>query len=135
MPAPKYPADFRSYLRDVSAKIRALRDELGLTTEEAAAAADEMSPGYWGLVERAVKQPSLQSLFRFAKALGVEVGDLVAVGRGTPALMVKSRHRQINDALNESTAGQARAIAACAKAILALKDDPDLTGTGTKPKR
>jgi len=117
----KYDKAFRDYLRDVGGKIRSLRDELGLTTEQAAERAG-MSAGYFGIVERGVKQPSLQSLFRFAEALGVEVADLVTVGPAAPQLVAKSRHRQVDQLLDQATPAEAKAIANCAKAILALRE-------------
>lgn len=130
----KYDKAFRAYLADIGAKIRSLRDDLGLSTEEAAGKAG-ISTGYWGLVERAAKQPSLQSLFRFAAALGVDVADLVAVGIARPAVLAKSRHRAVDHLLDQATPGQAKAIAACARAILAMKDDPDLTDSAARARR
>jgi transcriptional regulator with XRE-family HTH domain len=123
----KYDKGFREYLRDVGSKIRSLRDEQGLTTEQAAERAG-MSAGYWGICERGSKQPSLQSLFHFAQALGVDVADLVAVGPAAPGVVAKSRHRQLDQMLEAATAVQTRAILACAKAILSLSDQPDPAG-------
>lgn len=130
MAEPKYDKPFRDYLRDIGSRIRALRDELGLTTEQAAGAAD-MSPGYWGLVERAAKQPSLQSLFKFAKALKVDVSDLVNVGAARSTLITKARGRRLDQILEESTPEQTKAILVCAKAISALKAD---AGLGKSPR-
>lgn len=121
-PSNKYDPAFRDYLRDIGSKIRALRDDRGLNTEEAAERAG-MSSGYWGLVERAVKQPSLQSLFFFASALAVDVSDLVCVGRAAPQLLRKSRLRRIVAAIAEAPPAKAKAIEICAKAILALREE------------
>lgn len=120
MPGPKYDKLFREYLRDIGSKIRSLRDDRGLSTEQAAERAG-MSPGYFGIVERGIKQPSLQSLFRFADALGVEVADLVAVGPATPGLVRKSRHRQLEEILSNATASQAKAMVTCCRAILTVQ--------------
>lgn len=122
---------FRAYLRDIGAKIRTLRDDQGLTTEQAAERAG-MSPGFWGLVERAIKQPSLSSVFRFAEALDVEVVDLVAVGRASPRMLAKSRRGQLDKILDEATPGQVQAIVTCAKAILRLGEDPRLVPTSSR---
>jgi len=121
VPQNKYDKAFRDYLRDIGAKIRALRDEIGLTTEQAAHEAN-LSPGYWGIVERGVKQPSLQSLFRFAKALKVEVADLVSVGPATPGLITKNRTHQVDDLFDSASPTQIQAMLTCCRAILSLKD-------------
>src|SRR5690606_36147921 len=114
----KHDKSFREYLRDVGGKIRALRDDLGLSTEEAAERAG-MSPGFWGLVERAAKAASIKSLFRFAEALGVEVSDLVTVGVARPDALAKSRHRQLEQVLDRATPAQVKAMVLCCRAILA----------------
>lgn len=120
MPEPKYEKPFRDYLRDVGSRIRALRDELGLTTEEAAAAAG-MSPGYFGIVERGAKQPSLQSLFGFAKALGVSVADLVGIGIAGQQVIARSRRGRLDQAFEDASPAELKAMVHCCQAILNLR--------------
>lgn len=130
----KHDKSFREYLRDVGGKIRALRDDLGLSTEEAAERAG-MSPGFWGLVERAAKAASLKSLFRFAAALDVDVADLVAVGMARSDVVAKGHLRQVERLVADATPAQAKVMVTCCRAILALREKPVVNGSVTKTPR
>jgi len=64
----------------VGAEIRRLRDAAGLSTRELAAAAG-MSQPFLSQIERGASAPSMASVYRLARALGVRPGDLLpAVG-------------------------------------------------------
>ena len=64
------------YRRTVGQQIRAYRKEAGLTQEKLAEKAG-LSYKYLGEVERGVVNVSLDSLMRLAKALKLNVADLV----------------------------------------------------------
>lgn len=70
--------EFRAFLLELGSRIRRLRQDVDLTIE-AASERGGMHPSYWSQVERAVKMPSIQSLFRFSAALNVSVADLLAL--------------------------------------------------------
>lgn len=64
-------------LRDtVSANIRRLREKSGKTKAELCRSID-MSRRFWDDLENGTKEPSVTTLQRIAKALDVEVGDLL----------------------------------------------------------
>ena len=62
----------------VAGNVRKLRTGLGKSIQGAAESVD-MSRSYWMEVEKGEKDPSTATLERMAKALGVTVGELVAV--------------------------------------------------------
>ena len=77
MSDPSLDADLGSV---VGAEIRRLRDAAGLSTRELAAAAG-MSQPFLSQIERGASAPSMASVYRLARALGVRPGDLLpAVG-------------------------------------------------------
>jgi transcriptional regulator with XRE-family HTH domain len=61
----------------IGGRIRARRQKLGLTLQEVADAAG-ISPGYQSLVERDKAVPTLTTLARIARALGVRIDHFVA---------------------------------------------------------
>lgn len=63
--------------RRVGANIRRLRKAQGLSQEELAHRA-EMHRTFVSQVERAVKSPTLETLDKIARGLGVPLSDLVA---------------------------------------------------------
>jgi transcriptional regulator with XRE-family HTH domain len=63
--------------RRVGANIKRLRKAQGLSQEELAHRA-EMHRTFVSQIERAVKSPTLESLDRLAKALGVPLAEVVA---------------------------------------------------------
>ncbi len=60
----------------VGGEIRRLRDAAGLSTRELAAAAG-MSQPFLSQIERGASTPSMASVYRLARALGVRPGDLL----------------------------------------------------------
>jgi len=64
----------------VGERIRALRKEAGLTIEKAASKA-AMDPVYWGRVERAEKNITMDTVERMLQALGSEPVELFSVGK------------------------------------------------------
>ena len=62
----------------IGQRIRALRKSQGLTQEQLAEAAS-LSPPFVSHIERAVKLPSLHSLFAIAGVLGVGLDQLVGI--------------------------------------------------------
>jgi transcriptional regulator with XRE-family HTH domain len=58
-------------------KLRARREELGLTQEQAAKAAGMSSRQAWNNVESGRQSPTLETLDRIAKALKMKARDLV----------------------------------------------------------
>ena len=57
-------------------RVRRLRETAGLTIEQASSQG-ELSPGFWGDVERYKKEPGLNSIVSIAKGLGVSASNLL----------------------------------------------------------
>jgi transcriptional regulator with XRE-family HTH domain len=72
--------DFTVQIEAFGRKVRALRQELGLTIEELAERA-ELSPNHVSAVERGKKNPGLETIHALAGALGVSADVLVNGGR------------------------------------------------------
>lgn len=64
-------------LRAFGLNVRRYREASGLTQERAGEKAD-LDPTYISGIERGVRNPSLLSICRIAKALGVSTSELVA---------------------------------------------------------
>ena len=62
-------------LRAFGLNVRKRREAAGLTQEQAGEKAD-LDPTYISGIERAVRNPSLLSICRLAKALGISVSEL-----------------------------------------------------------
>ncbi|MFT4307537.1 MAG: XRE family transcriptional regulator [Microbacterium sp.] len=82
-PAVRSPADPDESARVLGARIRALRQERGLTLTQAAADA-ELSHSFLSQVERGLERLSMASLFRIARALGTTQQDLLTHDAQTP---------------------------------------------------
>ena len=67
-------------LTQVGSRIRALRQVKGLS-QEVLAEKSSLHRTYVGGVERGLRNPSLKSLNRIAKGLGVDVGELFRTGK------------------------------------------------------
>ncbi len=63
-------------LRAFGLNVRKRRESRGLTQESAGEKAD-LDPTYISGIERGVRNPSLLSICRLAKALGISVSELV----------------------------------------------------------
>jgi transcriptional regulator with XRE-family HTH domain len=61
----------------IGARIRQLRDEMGLTMEQLAYESELSSKGHLSNIERGLVRPTAHTLGVLAERLGVEIGDLV----------------------------------------------------------
>jgi transcriptional regulator with XRE-family HTH domain len=59
-------------------RLRSLRVAADLSIERASELGD-ISPGFWGEVERNIKEPCLESLYGFAQGLGITVPILLTI--------------------------------------------------------
>jgi transcriptional regulator with XRE-family HTH domain len=59
-----------------ASRLRALRDSVDLSIEEASERGG-LSATFWGSVERMVQEPCLNSIFGFAKGLGIATSTLM----------------------------------------------------------
>lgn len=75
-------------------RLRELREAQGLTQEHLAAAAGGMSRAFLGALERAEKVPGLETMDRLARALGVDVVDLLQPDDRTRAVRNKTSPEQ-----------------------------------------
>lgn len=66
-------------MRRLGRAIRALRDEAGLTQEEAAGRA-QLDPKHWQELEAGRTNPTVATLVAVARALEVTLGDLFDAG-------------------------------------------------------
>lgn len=117
--------EFREFLLELGARIRRLRQDLDLTIE-AASGRVEMHPSYWSQVERAVKMPSMQSLFKFSTALKTTVSDLLDL-ESTPRPDAASR--ELDHILRDAAPKHARTVLETARMIMSLP------GAREKPAR
>ena len=108
--------DFREFLRDLGAKVRRLRQDLDLTIE-AASERVGMHPSYWSQVERSVKMPSIQSLFKFSVALNVSVADLLTLD-STPRPDAVAR--ELGQILRGAAPKHAKTVIETARSIMNL---------------
>ena len=108
--------EFREFLQELGARIRRLRQDLDLTIE-AASERVEMHPSYWSQVERAVKMPSLVSIFKFATALNVSVADILTLD-STPRPDAVAR--ELGTILKGAGPKHARTVVETARLIMAL---------------
>jgi transcriptional regulator with XRE-family HTH domain len=79
--------------RKLGARIRQLREEVGLTQEKLAWDCD-LSKGYMSRVEAGRHVPALEVLARIADRLGCELADLVALDLSNPRLAALERTRR-----------------------------------------
>lgn len=108
--------EFRGFLEELGARIRRLRQDLDLTIE-AASERVEMHPSYWSQVERAVKMPSIQSLFKFATALKTTVSELLDLD-STPR--PDAAARELGHILRGAAPKHARTVLEAARLIMSL---------------
>lgn len=122
--------EFREFLQELGARIRRLRQDLDLTIE-AASARVEMHPSYWSQVERAVKMPSLVSIFKFATALKVTVADILTL-ESTPRPDAVAR--ELGAILKGAAPKHARTVVETARLIMALPGARE-AGAATRTSR
>ncbi len=70
--------EYQAYNRKVGERIKELRRDKNLSQEEFAAEVG-LSRSYLSLLETAKQDPSLSTLFRVAKVLGLSVSELLEV--------------------------------------------------------
>jgi transcriptional regulator with XRE-family HTH domain len=67
---------YENLLKQIAHNIKAQRDVLGISQEELAHRYDGASPRYIQMLESGTNSPSLHTLLKTAKALGIEIQDL-----------------------------------------------------------
>ena len=122
---------FREFLDELGARIRSLRQDLDLSIEKASERAD-LHPSYWSQCERAVRMPSLASIFKFSTALNVSVADLLTL-ESTPRPDAVSR--EIGLILREATPKHARTVIETARLIMSLPGARESTAATTKARQ
>lgn len=70
--------NFKKFLSQIGARIRAHRVALDLSIEDAALRSG-IHPSFWSQIERAAKQPSLKSIHRMAAGLKTTPAELLDV--------------------------------------------------------
>ena len=92
------PAEPGVHLSRLARRIRALREERGLTQEDFARACD-ISPSFASLLERGERSPSLETLLQVAAALDVPLSELFLLedeGAGEERLVHFARERGLS---------------------------------------
>src|SRR5512138_1317680 len=98
---PRRPAS-KIVARRLGARVRALREELGVTQERFAWDCD-LDKGYVSQVESGKRLPSLQVVFSFAKRLGVEPADLLALDHARPRIqLLEAARREDREAVRDA---------------------------------
>jgi transcriptional regulator with XRE-family HTH domain len=93
-----------NYRELFASRLRALRIAADLTIEQASERGG-LSPNFWGTVERNEQEPCLDSIFGFAKGIGISVVTLLTFEKEAG----KSQDRQeLNDLLDLFTPNQLR---------------------------
>lgn len=88
----------------LGARVRALRQERGLTLKDLGRSAGLSHP-FLSQLERGLARPSVGSAERIAEALDVPVGALWAAPRATEAVLVRAHEGTMEGALRVLTAG------------------------------
>ena len=71
-------ASLPDYQEGFANRVRSLRETAGLSIEKASEQGG-LSANFWGSVERMVQEPCLNSIFGFAKGLGVPARTLMTI--------------------------------------------------------
>ena len=87
-------------------RLRTLRSVAGLTIEKASDAGG-LSPNFWGSVERNEQEPCLDSIFGFAKGLGITPSTLLTFEKEGDASPYR---KELNLLLDLFTPEQARLV-------------------------
>jgi transcriptional regulator with XRE-family HTH domain len=74
---------------ELGPRVRAHRARLGMTARDLATATD-LSPGFISQLERGLTNPSVATLLRICRALGVQIGDLFTETKATRRLVRRS---------------------------------------------
>jgi len=72
--------EFPDYREQFGNRVRSLREAADLTIERASEQGG-LSPTFWGEVERAEKEPCLNTIFGFARGLGISGPTLITFER------------------------------------------------------
>jgi len=86
-----------SLARKLGARIRVLREAVGITQERLAWDCD-LDKGFLSQIENGKRMPSVPVIFQLAERLGVEAADIVAVGRD-PRLRLLDASRGVDAAV------------------------------------
>ena len=104
--------------KEIGKRIRAVRKERGLTQEEASELCD-ITPSFYGNIERGDKKMSLETLARISKGLGVSTDQLIF---GCGENMEQSIQQILFQIRNQGDETQYRKYLDIMKAISAIID-------------
>jgi len=65
------------YLLKLGANIKTIRTSKGISLKQASDDADYMEPSNYIRIESGVTNPTMKSIYRIAKGLGVSIGEIV----------------------------------------------------------
>ncbi len=81
-------------------RVRSLRLAADLSIERASELGG-LSPGFWGDVERNIKEPCLESLYGFARGVGITVSRLLAFDEQNVGGESRTRLNSLLDVLDD----------------------------------
>jgi transcriptional regulator with XRE-family HTH domain len=88
------PVDDEAATQLLGQRVRAQRSRLGISGRELAAAAN-VTPGFISQLERGLSTPSIATLLRICRALGLQIGDLFTTEGQTGNRVVRKNERPI----------------------------------------
>ncbi|MEA2311838.1 MAG: hypothetical protein QOE28_1806 [Solirubrobacteraceae bacterium] len=109
--------DTREAAEALGAKVRALRQERGLTLKELGRRAGLSHP-FLSQLERGLARPSLNSAERIAAALGIPVGTLWTMPRRGRVELVRSDEGDSERHADADAPGGLRTLAACGEPLI-----------------
>ena len=111
--------DREKVLNTIGKRLREMRTQKGISQENLALSA-ELHPTYIGRLERGEKCPTIDTIYKLAKALEVPIIDLFDIPTGTRACDTSAMYR-IETVISELSAEDAAAIAEIVERIAELK--------------
>ena len=110
----------------LAAKIKALRQERGLTQEELALRAD-VNKSFMGEIERGIASPTIKTIEKISKALDVPIAEIFAFESHTSNLVLKDSDwlGRINFAIKTRSIKEQKSVYKLIKTFLNLVDDHD----------
>lgn len=115
--------DREKVLNIIGKRLREMRTKKGISQENLALSAD-LHPTYIGRLERGEKCPTIDTIYKLAKALEVPIIDMLDVPTGNRACDTSAMYR-IEAAISELSAEDAIAIAEIVEKIAELKKHND----------
>jgi transcriptional regulator with XRE-family HTH domain len=108
----------RKFMSELGQRLRAIREERGLTQREAAEAAQVATDMISRLENGHYTSPGLRTLLRVAEGLGTTVGDLLPDGTPTHSPAALSQRARLNALMHRAKVEDLELIAEIAQTVI-----------------